>query len=224
MHTNGITLAPSLLAADFTQLKNQMLELADAGINTLHIDVMDGRFVPNITFGALVVRALRPLVDFHFDVHLMIVEPEKYIKDFVDAGANTITVHYEASPHLYRTLQQIHDSGCRAGVAINPHTHEMVLRDVMGLVDIINVMTVNPGFGGQSFLDTMMPKIANLRAMVGDIQRDIDIEVDGGINAETASSAVQAGANWLVAGTAVFGHAEGIQAGVNALHNALNAE
>lgn len=214
-------IAPSILAADFTRLGEEVQAVLDAGAQVIHIDVMDGRFVPNITMGTLVVEALRRITDAHLDVHLMIVEPEKFIPDFAKAGANTISIHLEATPNLYSAIQQIQSLGCRAGVAINPHSHEILLRDVLPLVDLINVMTVNPGFGGQAFLPDMMSKIANLRAMVGDVQRPIDIEVDGGIDANTIQTAVQAGANWLVAGSAVFAHPEGASQGYKSLYQRL---
>jgi ribulose-phosphate 3-epimerase len=219
-----VYVAPSLLAADFTRLGEQVREAEAHGVSILHLDVMDGRFVPNITMGPLVVEAVRRATQVTLDVHLMIVEPERYVQAFADAGADIISVHLEASPHLHRTLEIIHQAGCKAGVAINPHTSAESLRDVMGMVDLVNVMTVNPGFGGQSFIYSMMPKIARLRAMAGDIQREIDIEVDGGINAKTAQAAVQAGANILVAGTAVFNHPQGISGGLAELYSALTGE
>lgn len=221
MSYKRIQIAPSILSADFTRLGEQVKEIEAQGATLLHIDVMDGRFVPNITMGALVVSALRRVTKLTLDVHLMIVEPERYVQAFADSGADMLSVHLEASPNLHRTLQMIHDLGCKVGVAINPHTPADSLREVMGMLDFVNVMTVNPGFGGQSFLHSMMPKIARLRAMIGDIQREIDIEVDGGISAETAPYAVQAGANILVAGTAVFGHKEGIRGGFAEIHRAL---
>ena len=220
MSAEKILIVPSILAADFARLGEQVRAAEAAGANWLHIDVMDGRFVPNITMGPLVVAALRSVTDLPLDVHLMIVEPERYVQAFAEAGADSISVHLEASPNLHRTLQQIHDAGCKAGVAINPHSPASMLQDVMPILDIINVMTVNPGFGGQRFIHEMTSKIARLRAMVGDIRRDVLIEVDGGINAETAPAAVQAGANVLIAGSAVFKHEKGIQAGIHALKQA----
>ncbi len=219
-----IYLAPSILSADFTRLGEQVREIEQNGASLLHIDVMDGRFVPNITMGPLVVEAVRRITQMTLDVHLMIVEPERYVEAFAQAGAGIISVHLEASPNLHRTLEIIRDAGCKVGVAINPHTTADSLRDVMGMIDVVNVMTVNPGFGGQSFLHSMMPKIARLRAMAGDIQRDIEIEVDGGINAETAQAAVQAGATILVAGTAIFGHPKGISAGFAQMTSAIVGE
>lgn len=216
-----VKIAPSILAADFAQLGEQVKDADAGGAELIHIDVMDGRFVPNITMGALVVRALRPITTLELDVHLMIVEPERYIEDFADAGADTISVHIEASPNLHRTIQQIKATGCRAGVAINPHTPAESLAEVLPMLDVVLVMTVNPGFGGQSFIDSMTAKIATLRAMAKDVHNELDITVDGGINTQTASSAVQAGANILVAGSAVFGHQAGAAAGVKSLKAVL---
>lgn len=199
-----LRIAPSILSADFTRLGEEVQAAQLAGADWLHIDVMDGRFVPNITMGPLVVAALKRISTLPLDVHLMIMEPEQYIGAFAQAGADIITVHLEACPHLHRILQMIRDVGCRAGVALNPHTPPILISEVMHLIDVINVMTVNPGFAGQAFLHETMPKVAVLRAMAGDIQRNIDIEVDGGITLETAASAIQAGANVLIAGSAVF--------------------
>ncbi len=216
-----IHLAPSILAADFTRLGEQIRDAEQAGGELIHIDVMDGRFVPNITMGPLVVEAARRSTNLPLDVHLMIVEPERYVEAFANAGADHITVHIEASPNLHRTLQLIKQRGCRAGVALNPHTPASALKDIIHMVDIINVMTVNPGFGGQSFLPETMSKVARIRAMIGDTGRSIDLEVDGGINAQTAMTAAQAGANVLVVGSAVFSEKHSVQAGINALREAL---
>jgi len=215
-----LQIAPSLLAADFTRLGEQVVEAEQGGADLIHFDVMDGRFVPNITMGPFILEAVKRATNLPLDVHLMIVEPEKYVEDFANAGADYISVHIEASPHLHRTLQTIAQLGCRVGVAMNPHTPASAVAEVMHLVDIINVMTVNPGFGGQKFLYETMSKIAQLRAMAGNIQRHIDIEVDGGINTETAASAAQSGANVLVGGTSVFRYPNGIAAGIAALRDA----
>ncbi len=217
----SVHIAPSILAADFTRLGEQVKVAESAGGDWIHVDVMDGRFVPNITMGPLVVEAVRRVTTLPLDVHLMIVEPERYVDAFAAAGANHITVHIEASPNLHRTIQTIHAAGCKAGVAINPHTPAEALTEMMSFVDIINVMTVNPGFGGQSFITQTMSKVATLRAMVGNIQRDIFIEVDGGINAQTAPSAVQAGANVLVVGSALFSDDHSVQDGMDSIRNAI---
>ena len=224
MKYEDIKIAPSILSADFTKLGEQIVEAQFAGADLIHIDVMDGRFVPNITMGPLVVKAVKRVATIPLDVHLMIVEPEKYIKEFADAGADTITVHIEASPHLHRTLSQIKDAGCKVGVALNPHTPPESLNEILNMLDIINVMTVNPGFGGQVFIQRMTSKIATLRAMISNEHLDIDIEVDGGINKETISSAVQAGANVMIAGSTVFDHPDGIAAGIEELRKALRDE
>lgn len=221
---NEVLIAPSVLAADFAQLGAQVKAAEDAGADWIHVDVMDGQFVPNITMGPLVVQALREVTDLTLDVHLMIVQPENYVQAFADAGADLISVHLEASPHLHRTLQQIRDAGCKVGVAINPHTPARALQEIITMIDLVNVMTVNPGFGGQSFIMDTKSKIAQLRAMIGDVKADVHIQVDGGINAETASHAVQAGANVLVAGSAIFKHDDGIMASMDALRGALAAE
>ena len=224
MSYEDIKIVPSILAADFTKLGEQVKEAQSAGADLIHVDVMDGRFVPNITMGPLVVRALKPIVTIPLDVHLMIVEPERYIQEFADAGAGSITVHVEASPHLHRTLSLIRDVGCKAGVAINPHTPAEAIGEVLDMIDIINVMTVNPGFGGQKFIQRMTSKITELRAMTRAEKLDMDIEVDGGINADTISAAVQSGANVMIAGSCIFEHPEGIKAGIDALRQALHAE
>ena len=221
MNGKDIKIAPSILAADFTKLGEQVRDAQAAGVDLIHIDVMDGRFVPNITMGPLVVRAVKRMVTIPLDVHLMIIEPQQYIQAFADAGADSITVHLEASPHLYRTLSQIKEAGCKAGVAINPHTPASTLSEVLQILDIINVMTVNPGFGGQKFIPRMTSKIAKLRAMIRNEYLKVDIEVDGGINPETITEAAQAGANIMIAGSCIFGHDDGIKAGIDALRRAL---
>jgi ribulose-phosphate 3-epimerase len=199
-----IRIAPSILAADFARLGEEVAAVARAGADLIHVDVMDGHFVPNITIGPEVVRALRPHTDLPLDVHLMIAPVDPYVGAFAEAGADIITVHPEAGPHLHRTLQLIHGAGRKAGVALNPATPVEALDNVLGEVDLVLVMTVNPGFGGQSFIESQLAKIAAVRRRIDDSGRDIDLEVDGGINAETAARAVAAGADLLVAGTATF--------------------
>jgi ribulose-phosphate 3-epimerase len=201
-------IAPSILSADFACLGQEVQAIADAGADYIHIDVMDGHFVPNITIGAPVVAALRPVSKLPFDVHLMIAPADPFIEDFVKAGADIITVHPESGAHLHRTVQLIKSLGVKAGVALNPATPVDVVAPVLSDLDMVLVMTVNPGFGGQAFIASQLAKITRLRALIdeqtADTGRTIDLEVDGGINAETAAKAVAAGADVLVAGTATF--------------------
>lgn len=224
MGIQNIQIAPSLLAADFARLREEIQAVEVGGASLLHLDVMDGRFVPNISMGVVVVEAVRRVTNLPLDVHLMIVEPERYVPAFAAAGANMISVHYEASPNLHRTLQMIGDAGARVGLALNPHTSAEMAREVIDLVDYVNVMTVNPGFGGQQFLPTMLPKIARLLAMANEQGRQIDIEVDGGVTEETIVATVEAGANIIVAGTVIFQHPQGATAGVAALRSRLQLE
>lgn len=218
---NVIRIAPSILSADFTRLGEQIREAEAAGCDWIHIDVMDGRFVPNITMGPVVVKAVRRITRLPLDVHLMIVEPEKHVRAFAEAGADHLSVHGEVSPNLHRTLQMIRELGCRVGIAINPHTPASSISEVVHMLDVILVMTVNPGFGGQTFLPETLPKIRQLRVMAAASGRDIDISVDGGINAETAASTVSAGANVLIAGNAIFNEQHSIQGGIHALRQSL---
>jgi ribulose-phosphate 3-epimerase len=203
-------LAPSILSADFARLGDQVKQAADAGADYIHVDVMDGHFVPNLTIGPLIIAAIRPITLLPLDVHLMIESPEKYIGDFANAGADIITVHQEACIHLHRVVEQIKAHGKRAGVAINPATPVGTLEEILPFVDLVLVMTVNPGFGGQAFIATMPQKIAALRKMIDARGLAIELEVDGGINAETAPRVAQAGAQVLVAGNAIFKHPSGI--------------
>ena len=198
-------LSPSILSADFRHLEQDILEAIDAGAEYLHIDVMDGMFVPSISFGMPVIKSIRPVTDKTFDVHLMVEEPGRYIDDFADCGADLITVHAEACKHLDRTIQQIKARGLKAGVALNPATPLCVLDHVITKVDMILIMTVNPGFGGQKYIPEMTEKIATLRKMLTDRGLETDIEVDGGISEDTIRTVLGAGANVIVAGSAVFG-------------------
>jgi ribulose-phosphate 3-epimerase len=202
-----VLVAPSILSADFGRLAEEIRAVEAAGADWIHVDVMDGRFVPNITIGPLVVRAARAATSLPLDVHLMIVEPERYIGDFAAAGATWISVHVEASSHLHRTLQQIRAAGARAGVVLNPHTPEESIRHVLPDVDLILVMSVNPGFGGQRFIPSALAKLRALRGMIDAAGLDIALEVDGGIAPSTAREVIAAGARVLVAGSAVFGAA-----------------
>jgi ribulose-phosphate 3-epimerase len=205
MPSRPLLVAPSILAADFARLGEEVRAVVEAGGDWIHVDVMDGRFVPNLTIGPLVVKALRGATDRPLDVHLMIVEPEKYLDAFAAAGADVITVHAEACTHLQRTLQAIHALGRRAGVSLNPHTSEACLEYVLGDVDLVLAMSVNPGFGGQAFLPSVLPKLERLRRMIDLSGREIDLEVDGGVRPGVAKDVVSAGADVLVAGNAVFG-------------------
>jgi ribulose-phosphate 3-epimerase len=201
---NSVMIAPSILSADFANLGAEIAAVDAAGADFIHIDVMDGHFVPNITVGPLVVRSIRKATAKPFDVHLMISPVDAYIDQFADAGADILTVHPEAGPHLHRTLQSIRNAGVKAGVALNPASPTDHVEEVIDDIDLVLVMSVNPGFGGQAFIDSQLRKIEKLRAMIDQTGREIILEVDGGVNAKTATKVISAGATMLVAGSAVF--------------------
>ena len=223
MPTNRkIQLSPSILSADFARLGEQVREAEQAGADRIQIDVMDGHFVPNITVGPLVVEALRPHTSLILEAHLMIERPELYIPQFAKAGADYIIVHVETCPHLHRTVQQIHGEGKKASVTLNPATPLAAIEEILEYADMILVMTVNPGFGGQEFIYSMLPKIQRLRAMLDERGLDCDIEVDGGIHEETAPLVVEAGANILVAGSAVFDAPDGVAGAMERLRASVS--
>ena len=215
--SDAVCIAPSLLAADFAHLADAVHALEGSGVNRLHIDVMDGSFVPNFTFGTDTVRALRRETALPLELHLMIREPERHLDALAAAGADGITVHQEVSPHLHRTLSAIRSLDCRAGAAINPSTPASSLHDVLDICDLALVMTINPGFGGQRLIPHTLEKVRELRVEIDRRELTTEIEVDGGIDASNATACASAGATVLVAGTAVFGHADGPAAGVRAI-------
>jgi len=215
-----IKLAPSILSADFARLGEQIAEAERAGADYIHVDVMDGHFVPNITIGAPVVASIRRATSLPLDVHLMIEHPERYISDFVNAGADIITVHVEATPHLQATIRSIKELGARAGVSLNPPTPVVAVEEFIRYVDLVLVMSVNPGFGGQSFIPETLPKIAAMRKLLDDRASTAELEVDGGINADNAPQVVKAGATVLVAGNSIFRAEDGITRAIQRLREA----
>ena len=217
-----IKLAPSILSADFARLGEQVAEATKSGADYIHVDIMDGQFVPQITIGATVVAAIRPHTSLPLDVHLMIGAPEQQIKQFTDAGADIITIHVEACPHIHRTIQTIKELGAKVGVALNPGTPIEMLTSIIDALDLVLVMTVNPGFGGQSFIKSMLNKIARLRTELDKKSLAAELEVDGGINAEFAPRAVQAGARVLVAGAAVFSSGQPVEEALRRIRASLD--
>ncbi|MGD2206813.1 MAG: ribulose-phosphate 3-epimerase [Anaerolineae bacterium] len=217
----GFKIAPSILSADFGQLGQQVAAAEAAGADYIHVDVMDGHFVPNLTIGPVVVEAVRRATRLPLDVHLMIEAPERYLADFRAAGADNLTVHVETCPHLHRTVHQIKELGCRAGVTLNPSTPATSLEEILPYIDLVLVMMVNPGFGGQTFIEGMLSKVRRIRAMLDELGSQAELEVDGGIGPATAPLVVGAGANVLVAGSAIFATAEGIAAAISQIRNAV---
>jgi ribulose-phosphate 3-epimerase len=218
--TQNILIAPSILASDFLQLREQIAACESAGVDWIHIDVMDGHFVPNLTMGPFIVEACRRATNLPLDVHLMIEQPERLLADFARAGADHLTVHVETCPHLHRTLQEIKSLGCKAGVTLNPATPTVMIEPVLPLVDLVLVMSVNPGFSGQTFIPETISKVAAIRQSLDALGSPAWLEVDGGMVADTLPRMHAAGANVFVAGNAVFKHPQGIMAGVRALREA----
>ena len=216
----AIEIAPSILSADLARLSEQVKEAEAAGAERIHVDIMDGRFVPNLTFGPIMVEAVRRSTKVIIEAHLMIVEPERYIPDFAKAGADIIKVHQETCPHLHRTIQQIHELQTKACVVLNPSTPLVTIEEILCDVDEVLIMTVNPGFGGQKFIETTLPKIARLRQMLDERGLRCDLEADGGIGPATAPALVKAGANVLVAGAAVYKAKQGVAAAIQAIRAA----
>lgn len=214
-------IAPSILAADMTQLGSQITAAETAGADWIHVDVMDGRFVPNITMGQFIVEACGRVTGLPLDVHLMIEKPEDHLETFAKAGASTLTVHVETCPHLHRTLQYIKSLGCRAGVVLNPGTAVGAIEPVLGMADLVLVMSVNPGFGGQGFIPESLARVAEIRKMLDALGSSAWLEVDGGVSVETISKLREAGATAFVAGTSVFKHPQGIGAGIKVLRDYL---
>ncbi|MGB2798295.1 MAG: ribulose-phosphate 3-epimerase [Dehalococcoidia bacterium] len=223
MHSGEIKIAPSILSADFARLGEQVVEATEAGAHYIHIDVMDGHFVPPITIGPVVVKAIRPLTNLPFDVHLMVEKPERHIEQFAEAGADIITVHAEVCPNLHQIVESIKGLNVRAGVSLNPATSLTAIEDVLANLDLVLVMTVNPGYAGQAFMEGVLDKIAHLRQILDDRGLVAELEVDGGITAQTAPKVVQAGARVLVAGSALFNSRESVGEAMDRLKASLGS-
>jgi ribulose-phosphate 3-epimerase len=222
MYKGAVKLAPSILAADFARLGEQVKEAEKAGADRIHVDVMDGHFVPNISMGPVIVQSLRPVTRLPLETHLMISDPDFFLEEFAEAGSDSLLVHWEGNNNLHRTVQRVKALGKRAGVVINPATPASVLEEILKDVDQVLVMTVNPGFGNQNFINTTLPKIRRVRQLIDEIKPGCDLEVDGGIDATTAPLTVDAGANVLVAGSAIFGASEGVTAAMKRLEASAN--
>ena len=221
METKGVKIAPSILAADLTRLGEQVVEVERCGADRIHVDVMDGHFVPNISFGAVVVEALRPVTRLPLEVHLMIMDPDAFFDEFVAAGADSFLVHWEGNNNLHRTVQRVKSLGKRVGLAINPATPASVLEEVLPDLNLVLVMTVNPGFGHQHFVHTTLPKIQRVRRMIDQGRLSCELELDGGIDADTARLGIDAGAEVLVAGSSIFAHHEGVEPAMRRLQRAI---
>jgi len=217
----SIIIAPSILAADMNHLAEQVVQAEKSGADWIHVDVMDGRFVPNITFGPMIVKAIRRITTLPIDVHLMIVEPEKHLQAFADAGTDHLTVHYETCPHIHRTLQSIREMGMAPGIVINPGTPVETLRELTHDFEKVLIMTVNPGFGGQAFIESMTEKITRTKNLLEATNASAAIQVDGGITSETIKPCYDAGATNFIAGSFIFRHPQGIAAGIQALRDAV---
>src|SRR5262245_8504610 len=223
MRTRAVKLAPSILAADFARLGDQVADAERAGADRIHVDVMDGHFVPNLSMGPPIVQSLRPVTVLPLETHLMTMHPDVFLDEFAAAGADSLIVHWEPNDNLHRTVQRIKALGKRAGVALNPATPASVLEEIVQDVDLVLVMTVDPGFGHQHFIETTVPKISRVRELIERVKPDCELEVDGGIDAATASIVVRAGATVLVAGSSIFGHRDGVAAAMQHLRLAVNA-
>jgi ribulose-phosphate 3-epimerase len=215
-------ISASILSADFSNLTREIMDCEEAGVDWIHIDVMDGHFVPNLTMGPFILKACRSITDLPLDCHLMVEKPETLVQSFAESGARYITIHPECNPNIHRTLQQIRNLGCIPGIALNPGTPVSSIKSLIASIDLILVMTVNPGFSGQSFIPEMLDKIRQVKHLIDQQERYIHLEVDGGINSETISEAHKAGADTFVSATSIFSHPDGIGAGVEALRNSIH--